>query len=206
MSKPTSTPKPKVKKRGRAPRKGALVVISTLLIGSAVLRVAVDANAAIAKQTDAAQHIDAAPISEPQVCKTEKDIEPMLEAFQQREARLDAREAAIDERMKALELADEAVKKRLAALQEAETQLRDTIALADSAAEDDLGKLTAVYENMKPKQAAALFETMDPQFAAGFLGRMAPESAAAIMAGLTPNAAYTISAVLAGRNANVPTD
>ena len=86
-----------------------------------------------------------------------------------------------------------------------QTALADTISVADSAAEEDLSQLTAVYENMKPADAAALFETMEPDFSAGFVGRMRPEVAAAIMALLAPETAYAISAILAGRNANAPT-
>ena len=128
----------------------------------------------------------------------------MLAAFNSREARIDAQEMAIENRMQALKLADAEVARKLDELVQAESDLRDTLALADTAAEGDLDKLTKVYETMKPKQAAALFEEMDPNFAAGFLGRMRPEAAASIMAGLSPEAAHLYSVVLAGRNANVP--
>ena len=88
----------------------------------------------------------------------------------------------------------------------AEAKLASTLALADNAAENDLARMTSVYENMKPKEAAALFEEMSPDFAAGFLGRMRPDAAAAIMAGLSAPTAYTVSVVLAGRNASAPTE
>jgi flagellar motility protein MotE (MotC chaperone) len=78
------------------------------------------------------------------------------------------------------------------------------LALADGAAEDDLVRLTAVYEAMKPADAAALFQTMAPEFAAGFLGRMRAEAAAAVISGMTPESAYSISVLIAGRNALVP--
>ena len=110
------------------------------------------------------------------------------------------------ERMQALKLADEEMERKLAALVAAEEDLRATIAMADTAAEGDISRLVKVYENMKPKQAAALFEQMNPEFAAGFLGRMRPESAAGIMAGLSPGAAHSFSVVLAGRNAEAPTE
>jgi flagellar motility protein MotE (MotC chaperone) len=84
--------------------------------------------------------------------------------------------------------------------------LRAVLAIADGAAEGDLARLTAVYESMKPKDAAPLFEKMAPEFAAGFLGRMRPEAAGAILSGLPPDMAYSISAILAGRNATAPTD
>jgi flagellar motility protein MotE (MotC chaperone) len=47
---------------------------------------------------------------------------------------------------------------------------------------------------------------MSPEFAAGFLGRMAPEAAAAILSGMSAEAAYGISVIVAGRNANAPTE
>ena len=88
----------------------------------------------------------------------------------------------------------------------AEEALAATIAMADEAAATDLDQLTNVYENMKPKEAAALFEEMPPEFAAGFLGMMRPDAAALIMTQLEPEVAYSFSVVLAGRNANVPTE
>ena len=89
-------------------------------------------------------------------------------------------------------------------MQSAEDELRKTISLAEGAAERDVQQLTEIYQAMKPKEAAALFNGMDPQFAAGFLGRMRPAEAAGIMAGMDPGAAYAISALLAGRNTDVP--
>ena len=91
-----------------------------------------------------------------------------------REKRLKQREEALEEKEKALEIAHGAIETRLAVLQQAEQDLRETLALANKAAETDLTRLTDVYQNMKPKDAAALFETMDPSFAAGFLSRMPP--------------------------------
>ena len=82
--------------------------------------------------------------------------------------------------------------------------MRATLSLADEASEKDILRLTSVYENMKPKDAAILFEQMEPNFAAGFLGRMRPDIAAEILSGLSPEVAYSISVILAGRNANVP--
>lgn len=193
-------------RRRRQPGRGTLFIITGLLIGSALIRLGNDAGQALARAADAAE---TNALSEPppaELCKTPEDLRAMLRAFGAREQRLDKRETALRDRMQALRIADEEVAARLAKLEQAEAALRDTIALANTAAEDDLGRLTKVYENMKPKQAAALFEEMDPNFAAGFLGRMRPEAAAEIMAGLSPEAAHLFSVVLAGRNADVPTE
>lgn len=193
----------------RAPRvsRGSLSVIATLLIGSAALRIAAGGGEAWAK---AEEHFQSSPtpqelpVAQPQECKTDEDYAAMLEAFSHRESRLDAREASIEARMQALTQADRNIAAKLEELRSAEDALSRTLQFADQAAEKDVGKLVAVYESMKPKDAAALFEEMEPNFAAGFLARMQPEAAAGVMAGLTPETAYTISVVLAGRNVGVP--
>ena len=198
----------KVKTRKRIGR-GSLLLIACLLLGSASIRLGVGAGQAFAKEDSllATETADTASVSEqsaPDSPTKPEQFSTMLKAFQEREARIAEREQQIDMRLKALSVADQQIEKRLAALQQAEEQLRATLALASTAAEDDLARLTAVYETMKPKDAAALFEAMEPTFAAGFLGRMRPDTAAGVMAGLSPQTAYTISVILAGRNADVP--
>lgn len=196
----------KKQRRRRAPGRGALVAISALLIGSALIRLGDDAGQAFAKVSDepAETHAHTEPSGNPG--RTPEELQRMLDAFREREARIASQEIAIQDRMQALKFANREIERKLVELTAAEEALRETIALADTAAESDLDRLTRVYENMKPKQAAALFEEMDPNFAAGFLGRMRPEAAAAVMAGLSPEAAHTFSVVLAGRNADVPTE
>ncbi len=197
--------------------RSALAVIACLLICSALVRLGVGAGQAVARATEAGETPQDAPVVQPVAVSglgaddigqslTNAQITDLVSAFQAREARLAEREAALEDRMAALRVADQQISQKLAQLEEAERQLRETIAIAETASKDDLDRLTRVYESMKPKQAAALFEDMDPSFAAGFLGRMRPEAAAEIMAGLSPEAAHTFSVVLAGRNANVPTE
>lgn len=193
-------------------RAGALVIIAALMIGSALLRFGVFAAPAIAREAgardsaaDTATPPDAAG-GDAAAGADQDDLRQLLAALQARGRDLDNRERLIEDRMKALSIAGTAVEQKLTALIEAENRLRDTLALADGAAEGDLTRLTEVYEKMKPKDSATLFEQMQPEFAAGFLARMKPQSAAEIMAGMDPTAAYAISVVLAGRNAAVPTD
>ncbi|KAE9630793.1 MotE family protein [Parasedimentitalea maritima] len=200
----SSTLKPK---NGRRTRVGTLFMLAVLLIGSAALRLGFEAGPAIAREVASLPEADLP--SGDEVVQHESgpssvEFQHMLAAFQQREEALAAREAEIEDRVKAMELANQAITLKLAALEAAEVKLEETLALADGATENDLFRLTAVYEQMKPKQAAPLFEEMDPGFAAGFLARMKPEAAAGIMAGLSPQVAYTISVVLAGRNGSVP--
>lgn len=195
----------RVRRRPRGQGRGTLVLIAALLVTSALIRLGGGAGQAVARVSDEMIHATALPDGD-LTCERPADLQVILTALQEREARLDAREVALSDRMQALRIADEEITGKLAALEAAETQLRATLEIAETAAENDLGRLTKVYETMKPKQAAALFEQMDPRFAAGFLGRMRPETAAEIMAGLSPEAAHMFSVVLAGRNADVPQD
>lgn len=181
-------------------RSGVLTVISLLMIGSAVIRIGLEAGPALARGAEPAAPQDQPAETGPQAA----DLQLVLNELLRREDDLNRREAAIVDREHALKIADQAIETRLTLLQEAEQSLRETVTIAEKAAENDLTQLTDVYQNMKPKDAAALFETMDAVFAAGFLSRMPPEAAANVMAGLSPEAAYTISVVMAGRNARAP--
>ena len=191
-------PRPK-KVKARSSR-GVLLILAVLLIGSGLLRAGLGAGEAMATQREADQANPQDALS----CEVPEDLASVLEAFQAREQRIATREQQIAERLKALDLADREVSEKLTRLAEVEERLRGTLALADTASEDDIAQLVSMYEAMKPKDAALLFEEMRPDFAAGFLGRMRPEAAAGILAGLTPQTAYSLSVILAGRNASVP--
>lgn len=195
------------RKRSRRVRGGALLLTSVLLIGSATLRLGVQAGPAITREMSHATGDPAAPMEDAKMTMASSDdMQLLLTALQEREQQLKKREMQIEDQMKALEIADGAIERKLQALVEAEERLGATLALADGASEDDLARLTGVYEKMKPKDAAALFEEMAPEFAAGFLARMRSEAAASVLAGISPRAAYSISVILAGRHANVPKD
>ena len=177
---------------------GALFIVAMLFATSGALRLGSGVGAAMARAEEAA--VPMASVA-PAACETPAAL---ADALGLREGRLALREAALNDRQAALALADAAISERLVRLEEAEASLRATLALADGAAEADLDRLTAVYQAMKPKDAAALFEAMSPEFAAGFLGRMTPESAAAILSGMSSQAAYGVSVIVAGRNAGAP--
>ncbi len=192
-------------RRIRRAGRGALLTVAAFLVGSAILRIGLSVDAALAAGglPDAGATAQAELPTTDQALPSE-DLRAVMAELDARAAMLDEREAALVARMEALALAEEKIDAKTTRLIEAEQRLAATLARADTAAEADLSRLTAVYELMKHKEAAALFEQMDPVFAAGFLARMKPEAAAGVMAGLDPDTAYTVSVVLAGRNANAP--
>jgi len=180
--------------------RGTLAVIVALLVASALIRLGDGAGQAMARAETSAG-TDPTATEAPGQCKTPADLQRLLDELTAREARLAEDEAALADRRGALALVDAEIARKLDELAAAEDSLRRTLAIAETAAEDDIARLTKVYETMKPKQAAALFAQMDARFASGFLARMRPEAAAEIMAGLPPEAAHRLSVVLAGRNA-----
>ncbi len=191
----------------RGVRSSALLLIASFMIVSAVVRLAAEAGPALSRVAafTASADPDPDPGKNTQPDQT-ADLGPLLTALNRREANLSVREQALEDRLQALQVAEQAIEERLATLLHAEEELRGTLALADGASERDLTNLTSVYEQMKPKEAAAVFEEMAPEFAAGFLARMRPEVAASVLEGMEPKAAYTISVVLAGRSLKVPTN
>jgi len=199
------------KTRSRMPRRkwaagrGALMLIGLMFASSAGLRIATGAGPAIAKEVSALTGANTEQ-SAPQVCTSPNEIDAILQALRLKEDQLSQRESDLLALEQSLRLAEIKVRENLAALEAAEQSLSQTIAKSELASETDLKRLTAVYEGMKPKDAAGLFEEMDPEFAAGFIGRMRPDAAAAIMTGLSAPTAYSISVILAGRNANAPTE
>ena len=187
--------------RRRRAGQGALFIVAMLFASSGALRLGSGVGAALARA-------DETPVAESgaEAAGSCEMPSALAGALTLREDRVAEKEAALKDRLAALALADEAITRRLAEMKAVEEDLKATLALADGAAQADIDRLTAVYQAMKPKDAAALFETMSPEFAAGFLGRMPPGAAAAILSGMSSEAAYGVSVIVAGRNADVPTD
>ncbi|MCC6006250.1 MAG: hypothetical protein JJU40_01070 [Rhodobacteraceae bacterium] len=137
-------------------------------------------------------------------CLDEGALELLMADLDDRARRLAQQEAALAARASLVATAEERLSQERAALEAAEARLSEVLAMADRAAERDVARLTAMYESMRPRQAAALFEAMPPPIAAGFLGTMRTDPAAAILALMTPDRAREVSLALAARNARAP--
>jgi flagellar motility protein MotE (MotC chaperone) len=188
------------RRKARRGGRGALFLTAALLALSGILRIGAGASQALANNEPASPEM----IQPTTTCEPDAGALTMLAELRSREERLAKREGQIADHSQALALANTEISRKLAALVAAEEKLSGTLAMADAAADKDVARLVAVYEKMKPKDAAPLFAEMNPEFAAGFLARMRPDAAASVMAGLDPKVAYAISVLLAGRNANAP--
>ncbi|MDD7970753.1 MotE family protein [Roseinatronobacter alkalisoli] len=189
----------KAKTPGRRGASSALLVLAGMFflagmsrLGLGVAEVIAAENTPIAAETTTAAQVNPA------------DPGDLFQSLRAREARLQQMEDNLTQRAQDLQQAEAEIRQQIEQLALAEQRLLQTVALTESSAEDDVARLTTVYEHMKPQQAAELFSQMDVQFAAGFFARLRPDFAGAVMAALDPVTAYAISAVMAGRNANTP--
>ena len=176
-----------------------LLIATLLLILSVVVRVFDISSMAVADESPKPATLRQ-PLTVPQSQAEISAIAETLEMLQLKNQELENKAQQLERRAEALDQAQEEFNERKSEMVQVRDELRETIALAEEVAESDLARLTAVYENMKPKDAARLFAEMDPTFAAGFISRMQPEQSADILAGMDPSAAYAVSAILAGRN------
>lgn len=99
-------------RRQRRPRRGALVIIAALLVGSATIRLGIGAGAALARTESGPPP----PVGAVQECRSEADMAALLVALQQREEALARRDQQIRLRTQALAAADSELQKKLDAL------------------------------------------------------------------------------------------
>lgn len=185
------------------------VILSSLIV-SCALRIATT-GMAYAQETDFPIPVKAETMGDKlpmasQKCSEIEDADAFIQALREREENLIEQELEFQLRAQDLQVSERLVRDQIAKLEAVEEKLSQTLALADEAAENDIGQLTDVYEKMKPKSAAQIFEGMDPRFASGFLMAMRPESAAAIMSNLSSEKAYSVSVLMAARNARAPSE
>lgn len=169
-----------------------LLVLASMFLTAATLKGIGGAAAALDVTSDDTQtQIDCLPDTTPAA---------LSQALQDREQAVSAREAALTEQQSRIDRSKEQLEAQLIMLQEAEAEMRSSLAIAERGAQDDLERLTRMYEAMDPEQAGRLFTQMDPAFAAEFLARMSSPAAAGVLASLEPDHAYAMSVYIAGRN------
>lgn len=183
-----------------------LMVVAIMLVGSAAIRFSDGIGPVMADATKGAVDSGAAAIR----AATEPELDLLQKSLLSREADLVAQAEIVAAREAAAQAAEEEIARRQAELDAAENELAHAeadlerrVRTAKTANETDIAKLVAVYEAMKPQDAAEVFEAMSPEFASGFLSEMSPNTAAMILADLSPEFAYSVSVLMAGRNAGM---
>lgn len=107
--------------------------------------------------------------------------------------------ADLDRRKDDLAAAEEQLLRRLAALKQAKASMGDARAARDSGTVAGIERLIAVYDAMKPADAALILAALPPDFAAEILARVQPDAGARIIARIEPAHAAVLTAHMGSR-------
>ena len=114
-------------------------------------------------------------------------IERYMEALETRKAEIAAAEATL--------------RARAGELRQQTSGLQSRRNGASQAVREDIDRLIAVYDQMKPAEAAAVLTNLPPDFAAEILMRVQPETGARIIAAVEPRQAALLTAQMGARSA-----
>lgn len=128
----------------------------------------------------------------------------LAEELRDRALRIERYMASIDSRKADLLQAETTLRERLAelrALKGAASARRDG---DTEAVRGDIDQLIAVYDQMKPAEAAAILTNLPADFAAEILVRVRPETGARIIAAVEPRQAALLTAQMGARSVRNP--
>ena len=121
----------------------------------------------------------------------------VLQRLSERRATLDALEQELDMRMSLVEAAEKRIDERTALLEQLEARINALVDQNKSAEEEQFKAIVAMYETMKPKEAAAIFDELDMNTLLRVSRAMNPRKMAPIMAKMEPVKAKDLTASMA---------
>lgn len=107
--------------------------------------------------------------------------------------------ADLDRRKQEIAAAEQRIKSRLDALKAAKAALGDARGAQAAGTVAGIDRLIAVYDAMKPTEAATILAALPPDFAAEILARVQPEASARIIASIDPGQAAVLTAHMGSR-------
>lgn len=129
-----------------------------------------------------------------------RQSDDVLEALAQRRKALDARQNEVAMREKLLAAAEARIDDKIVELKELKAKIDEVFKTEESKGDAKFKSLVKVYENMKPKDAAAVFEQLDMTVLLELLDRMNERKLAAILAAMDPARAQVVTVQLATEN------
>ncbi|MEO0961804.1 MAG: hypothetical protein AAFY01_05210 [Pseudomonadota bacterium] len=129
-----------------------------------------------------------------------RQSDDVLEALAQRRKALDARENEVAMREKLLAAAETRIDDKIVELKELKVKIDEVFKTEESKGDAKFKSLVKVYENMKPKDAAAVFEQLDMTVLLELLDRMNERKLAAVLAAMDPARAQAVTVALATEN------
>jgi flagellar motility protein MotE (MotC chaperone) len=123
----------------------------------------------------------------------------ILERLQQRREELDTRARELDIRESLIQGAEKRMDAKLAELKEIEAHIKVETAQKDDAEAARLKGLVAMYENMKPRDAAKIFNGLDSNVLMEVVSLINPRQMADILAQMSPDVAQHLTVELADK-------
>lgn len=121
----------------------------------------------------------------------------VLERLGERRGDLDAREAELDMRLALIEAAEQRIDERTAALESLESRIEAMVEEKKALEEEQFVSIIAMYESMKPRDAAPILNQLDMTVLLRVARAMSPRKMAPILAAMDPLKARDLTANMA---------
>lgn len=121
----------------------------------------------------------------------------VLQALARRREELNKREETLSAREALLTAAEQEVDRKIAELNKLRGELEELLGKQEKMDEERITSLVKIYENMKPKEAAAIFNTLDMDILLAVVSRMAERKTSPILASMNTERARLLTIKLA---------
>lgn len=128
----------------------------------------------------------------------------ILERLQERRQELEARNRDMDMRESLLRAAEKRLEAKISELKEMESRVKAATVTRDKKEADRFKSIVAMYENMKPKDAARIFDRLDLKILVDVSTQMNPRQMSEILAQMAPESAERLTVELASRAGTAP--
>ncbi|MDT1063150.1 hypothetical protein RM190_14830 [Paracoccus sp. CPCC 101403] len=129
-------------------------------------------------------------------CSDVPEAVALAQTLHQRGQRIERYLQDIERRKAELASAESQLTQKLVELRRIRQQLRDQDQTAGQVQTDDIARIIALYDQMKPEQAAMVLSNLPPDFAAQILVRVEPQTGARIMASVEPGQAAVLTSYM----------
>ncbi|MEO1912111.1 MAG: hypothetical protein ABGX10_17025 [Paracoccus sp. (in: a-proteobacteria)] len=137
-------------------------------------------------------------------CTDVPEAVALAEELRDRALRIERYMQALDQRKADLDAAEATLRTRLGQLQASKGAIKATRNGTTQAVRTDIDRLIALYDQMKPAEAAAILTNLPADFAAEILMRVQPEAGARIIAAVEPRQAALLTAQMGARSVRKP--
>lgn len=162
----------------------------------------VPAGAAIWKNQDLPSYLAA--FAEPsglmRGCGDVPEAVALAEELRDRALRIERYMEVLDEKKAEISAAESSLRKRLSELKSQKSGMTSRRETSSASVREDINRLVAVYDQMKPPEAAAILANLPADFAAEILIRVQPENSAKIIASVDPRQAALLTAEMGARS------